>query len=188
MSNKAVPNACVTDGMDFMKKMWGGLPLPGVMSPTTDLDELDKRISDLKSVEQWLHVNISMLKASIQGLEIQRGTLATLNSFAANFGRSGLAGAAAAPASTQEDKPSAASAQASVDPANAEASKAMVANATAWWGLLQEQFNQVALAAVSSSAPKPKPAQAKTPPTKPAASAATRKKASASKKSSTGPV
>ena len=78
MSNKRIPNLSVTDGFDFVKKIWGSLPIPSVMNPTTDLDELDKRISDLKAVEQWLNVNLSMLRATIQGLEVQRGTIATI--------------------------------------------------------------------------------------------------------------
>ena len=71
----------VTDGFDFLNKIWSSLPIPSVMSPTTDLDELDKRISDLKAVEQWLNVNLGMLRATIQGLELQRGAIATLKSF-----------------------------------------------------------------------------------------------------------
>ena len=86
MSNKRIPNLSVTDGFDFVKKIWGSLPIPSVMNPTTDLDELDKRISDLKAVEQWLNVNLSMLRATIQGLEVQRGTIATIKSFSSNIG------------------------------------------------------------------------------------------------------
>ena len=89
MSNKRIPNLSVTDGFDFVKKIWGSLPIPSVMNPTTDLDELDKRISDLKAVEQWLNVNLSMLRATIQGLEVQRGTIATIKSFSSNLGLGG---------------------------------------------------------------------------------------------------
>jgi hypothetical protein len=92
MSNKRIPNLSVTDGFDFVKKIWGSLPIPSVMNPTTDLDELDKRISDLKAVEQWLNVNLSMLRATIQGLEVQRGTIATIKSFSSNIGLGGERG------------------------------------------------------------------------------------------------
>jgi hypothetical protein len=43
-----------------------------------DLEDLDKRISDLKAVDQWLSLNLQLLKSTIQGMEIQRGTLAQL--------------------------------------------------------------------------------------------------------------
>lgn len=67
------------DPLEFLKSMWGklGFPLPGVVTPTVDLDELDKRVADLKAVEGWLKMNLGMLQMSIQGLEMQRATLAT---------------------------------------------------------------------------------------------------------------
>jgi hypothetical protein len=67
-------------GMDFMKNLWGKLPsaVPGFVLPTLDIEELDKRIEDLRSVESWLTLNANMLKATIQGLEVQRNTLAAL--------------------------------------------------------------------------------------------------------------
>jgi hypothetical protein len=51
--------------------------------PTLDIEELDKRIQDLKSVENWLQLNMSVLRSTIQGLEVQRATLAALKSFSA---------------------------------------------------------------------------------------------------------
>ena len=49
--------------------------------PTLDIEELDKRIQDLKSVENWLQLNMNVLRSTIQGLEVQRATLAALKSF-----------------------------------------------------------------------------------------------------------
>jgi hypothetical protein len=68
------------DPMEFLKGFWGnmGFPLPGMVTPTVDTDELGKRIADLKAVEVWLKSNLSMLQMTIQGLEMQRATLATL--------------------------------------------------------------------------------------------------------------
>ena len=65
------------DPLDFMKGMWGnmGFSLPGMVTPTFDVDELEKRIADLKAVEGWLRMNLSMLQMTIQGLEMQRTTL-----------------------------------------------------------------------------------------------------------------
>ncbi|MDP3188229.1 PhaM family polyhydroxyalkanoate granule multifunctional regulatory protein [Limnobacter sp.] len=175
MSNKRIPNLSVTDGFDFVKKIWGSLPIPSVMNPTTDLDELDKRISDLKAVEQWLNVNLSMLRATIQGLEVQRGTIATIKSFSSNLGLGGdrpsdvnlavneelirnAMQAAVAPPPVPRVEPVAPKtpdpepqSSAESEAAAQESSKAIVSNATAWWGLLQDQFNKVATAAISGS-------------------------------------
>lgn len=67
------------DPLEFLKSLWGkvGVPLPGIVTPTLDVTELDKRITDLKAVEGWLKMNLNMLQMSIQGLEVQRATLAT---------------------------------------------------------------------------------------------------------------
>lgn len=70
------------DPMAFMKNLWGnmaGFSLPGMVAPTLDIEDLDKRISDLKTVEGWLRMNLSMLQMTIQGLEMQRTTLAAVN-------------------------------------------------------------------------------------------------------------
>lgn len=69
-----------TDPMEFLKSLWGntGMPLPGLVTPTLDTDELEKRITDLKAVEGWLKSNLSMLQMTIQGLEMQRATLSAL--------------------------------------------------------------------------------------------------------------
>lgn len=66
------------DPLEFLKSMWGGMgfSLPGMVTPTLDVDELDKHITDLKTVEGWLKMNLNMLQMSIQGMEMQRATLA----------------------------------------------------------------------------------------------------------------
>jgi hypothetical protein len=66
--------------LDFLKSMWGnmGFPLPGMVAPTVDTNELERRIADLKAVEGWLRTNLSMLQMTIQGLEMQKNTLATM--------------------------------------------------------------------------------------------------------------
>lgn len=46
-----------------------------------DPQVIDKRIEDLKTVEQWLSFNLNLVKSTIQGLEIQKGTLAAIQSF-----------------------------------------------------------------------------------------------------------
>lgn len=73
-------NTTPNDPLEFLKGMWGnmGFSLPGMVTPTLDTDELGKRIADLKAVEGWLKSNLSLLQMTIQGLEMQRITLQTL--------------------------------------------------------------------------------------------------------------
>lgn len=68
------------DPMEFLKSLWGntGMPLPGLVTPTLDTNELEKRIADLKAVEGWLKTNLGMLQMTIQGLEMQRATLSAM--------------------------------------------------------------------------------------------------------------
>ncbi len=74
-------------GMDAVKNFWGSLPggtaLPGFLVPTVDVEELDKRISDLRAAESWLEVNLNMLRATIQGLQVQRHTISAIQSLSA---------------------------------------------------------------------------------------------------------
>jgi hypothetical protein len=67
----------VNSPLDFMRSLWGnlGVSVPGMVTPTFDIDELEKRIGDLKAVEGWLRMNLSMLQMTIQGLEMQKATL-----------------------------------------------------------------------------------------------------------------
>jgi hypothetical protein len=53
----------------------------GAAFPGLDIDELEKRIKDLKSVENWLNLNLNILKSTIQGLEVQHATMMALKSF-----------------------------------------------------------------------------------------------------------
>jgi len=86
------------DPMEFLRSVWGQMPfpVPGFVTPTLDVGELDKRIADLKAVEGWLRMNMGMLQTSIQGLEVQRATLATMQAMAAHAGGTAPAPAAAA--------------------------------------------------------------------------------------------
>ncbi len=56
------------------------------VAPTLNVEELDKRISELKSVQFWLDQNATALKATIQALEVQKMTLATLKGMNFNMG------------------------------------------------------------------------------------------------------
>jgi hypothetical protein len=78
-----------TNSFEFLRKLWAsgsGMPsglMPGLgsMAPPMNLDDIDKRIHDLKAVESWLQLNTNLLRTTIQGLEVQRATLVALQTF-----------------------------------------------------------------------------------------------------------
>ena len=80
----------VLASMEMMRQAWEGLagaagagaPGSASMKPMMSVEELDKRIADLRAIENWLRMNLSMLTSTIQGMEVQRATIATLQSFA----------------------------------------------------------------------------------------------------------
>ena len=62
--------------------------VPGMASwvaPTLSVEELDKRIQELKAVQFWLDQNATALKATIQAMEVQKMTLSTLQSMNVNM-------------------------------------------------------------------------------------------------------
>ena len=65
------------DPFEMFRRLWGplGVPVPGMTMPTLDPAEIEKRINELKSVEGWLAMNLNMLRAAIQGLEMQKSGL-----------------------------------------------------------------------------------------------------------------
>lgn len=73
--------------MEMMRQAWAGLTGPGglasslPMAPPMNLEDLDRRIAELRSVENWLRMNLSMLSGTIQGMEVQRSTITTLRAF-----------------------------------------------------------------------------------------------------------
>ncbi len=104
-------------GFDFLKNLAGGgagaaSAMPGLsglsnwIAPTLSVEEVDKRIQELKAVQFWLDQNVNALKATVQALEVQKMTLSTLKGMnvrmedlANSFTRSaGAASAGAAPA------------------------------------------------------------------------------------------
>ena len=89
------------DPLEFMRNMWGkmGFSLPGMVTPTLDVDELDKRIADMKAVENWLKMNLNSLQMATQALEMQRATIATMQAM------SKIASEGGAPAEGQTAQP-----------------------------------------------------------------------------------
>ena len=68
------------DPFEMFRRLWGplGVPVPGLTMPTLDPKEIEKRITELKSVETWLAMNLNMLRAAIQGLEMQKTGLSAM--------------------------------------------------------------------------------------------------------------
>lgn len=58
-----------------------GLTMPGMVTPSFNVEAIEKKINELKSVENWMQVNLNVLKMTIQGLEVQKATLSALNNF-----------------------------------------------------------------------------------------------------------
>ena len=71
-------------GFDFLQKLatgGGASSASGLahwVAPTVNVEELEQRITELKAVQFWLEQNLLALKATIQALEVQKMTLATL--------------------------------------------------------------------------------------------------------------
>lgn len=65
------------DPMEFFRKMWNPMsfPLPGIFQPTMDAEEVDRKIIELRAVENWLKMNLTFLQMTIQTLEMQKSAL-----------------------------------------------------------------------------------------------------------------
>ena len=80
-------------GFDFLQNLAQGArqvqagprPLTGWVAPTLSVEEIDKRISELKTVQYWLEQNTHAVKATVQALEVQKMTLATLRTMNVNM-------------------------------------------------------------------------------------------------------
>lgn len=168
-------------GFDFLKNLTPGASgtaaAPGWVAPTLDPEELDKRIQELKTVQFWLEQNAKAVGATIQALEVQRMTLATLkgmnmsfNDLAESLKVKPMADAAEDDAptkaspfqfSTAFDQPAA-----KTKPARKPAAKKKFAgtskSATSqhspavdpshWWGALTDQFQHIAHKAMTDMA------------------------------------
>ena len=177
-------------GFDFLQNLakgaTGGLPqmppLSSWVAPTINVEELEKRINELKTVQFWLEQNSRALSATIQALEVQKMTLSTLQGMNVSMGdlanafqlkgMDTLASAAQAMApSTSRPAPAApapstftsapASAAASATSAQGDTPNKTSAPAGAeaglidpmqWWGALTHQFQQIASNAMKDAA------------------------------------
>jgi hypothetical protein len=157
-------------GFDFLQGLVknAGAAMPGMgqwIAPTLDPEELDKRISELRTVQFWLEQNARMLAASIQALEVQRMTLTTLKTM--NVSMSDLTESlkirvpepapapAAAPPPSMFSAPPAPAAPAEPPPPPAAAELPTVPpgviDPMQWWGALTQQFSQLAASAMNDT-------------------------------------
>jgi hypothetical protein len=69
------------DMLEFMQKMWNpmGFPLPGMVAPTISVDEIERKLNELRTVENWLKMNLAFLQMTIKTLEMQKSALETLS-------------------------------------------------------------------------------------------------------------
>lgn len=167
--------------------------IPGMgnwVAPTLSVEEIDKRIQELKAVQFWLEQNGTALKATIQALEVQKMTLTTLQGM--NVSMADLAKAftikpldpsaapepawppkpAPSPSPAAQSEQAAAAPSAGAQPDAAPTAGALPGNSPtagalpsvdpmAWWGALTQQFQNIAGAAMKDVAAETLKAQAK---------------------------
>ncbi len=174
-------------GFDFLQGLAKGasssipqMPnLANWVSPSLNVEELDKRIDELKAVHFWLDQNSKALGATIQALEVQKMTLATLKGMNFNLGdvanafklkaadsvASGMKSVgdrAASTAKTISDVASDVASSVSGKPKASNTSKSATAGKPAsgiaglvdpmqLWGSLTQQFQQIAASAMKDA-------------------------------------
>ena len=166
-------------GFDFLQNLTKGAAgnapqMPSLSSwiaPTISVEDVEKRIKELKSVQFWLEQNSRALTATIQALEVQKMTLSTLegmnvsmkdvaNAFKLNTSDSvmgsmqkmseSFVGAAQSMASTAKPAPVAdtPTPPPAVPPEVVPSSEAKAPTSTVdpmqWWSALTQQFKQIA--------------------------------------------
>ena len=160
-------------GFDFLQNLAKGasetIPqMPNLgnwIAPTLNVEELDKRIQELKAVHFWLDQNSKALGATVQALEVQKMTLATLKNMNFNIGDmanafklkaadsvySGLHRATVTAASTAKTSSQAAAEAEDVAEATNPAAAGLV-DPLQLWGALTQQFQQIAADAMKDVA------------------------------------
>ncbi|GAA0760105.1 hypothetical protein LRH25_00770 [Ideonella azotifigens] len=164
---KMVPGFEFLQGM--VKNAGAAMPAMGQwVAPTLNLEELEKRINELRTVQFWLEQNARLLGTTIQALEVQRMTLSTLKTM--NVSMSDLRESmmlkpqAAAPsrapsafasafASPPPPPPPAAAAPAPEPAAAAqvEGPPPGVVDPMQWWSALTKQFGELAASAIAET-------------------------------------
>lgn len=168
-------------GFDFLQNLAKGASsgvsaMPGLTSwvaPTVSVEELEKRIGELKSVQFWLEQNTRALAATVQALEVQKMTLATLENmnvamgdmagafgtkmadvtggaqkFAETFATPKAKAEPAAPAHESAQSQAAAEGGGAGGAAAFMPGAAGLADPVQWWTSLTNQFQQIAASAM----------------------------------------
>jgi hypothetical protein len=162
-------------GFDFLQNLAKGasttIPqMPNLgnwVAPTLNVEELDKRIEELKNVHFWLEQNSRALGATIQALEVQKMTLATLKGMNFNIGDmanalklkaadsvfSGVQKATEKAAATAKTISEAATGKSDDSAAKTTGSTPMV-DPLQLWGSLTQQFQNIAASALKEATSK----------------------------------
>jgi hypothetical protein len=143
-----------------------GMPnMASWVAPTLNIEELDKRIQELKTVQFWLEQNTNALKATIQALEVQKMTLSTLQGMNVNMAEMAKAFTAKMPdlqpdpqpdpqPDLQPDPQPDPQPKAKAAEPQQDAAKGPAVDPMQWWGSLTQQFQNIAAAAVKDVAAK----------------------------------
>ncbi len=145
-------------GFDFLQNLAKGASqtvpqMPNLgnwIAPTLNVEELDKRISELKTVHFWLEQNSKALGATVQALEVQKMTLATLKGMNVNIGdmANAFTPKPVAPASsTVPPAPENAASTAK----HATTAAAGLVDPMQLWGALTQQFQHIAAGAMKDA-------------------------------------
>jgi hypothetical protein len=130
------------------------------VAPTLSVEELDKRIQELKTVQFWLDQNAKALQATVTALEVQKMTLATLKGM--NFNMGDVANAfklkatetMAGAVNTALGKPAATRTAAKKKAGAAAKPAGGLIDPMQWWGSLTQQFGQIASDAMKDAGKK----------------------------------
>jgi len=148
-------------GFDFMRQFATAdatkniVPnLASWVTPTVSIEDIDKRITDLKAVLFWLEQNAHVLRATVQALEVQKMTLTALRNM--NLNLADVAKAFTTPVQTAEPAAPETGA-AEQDPAEP---KAAPVDPLQWWGALTQQFQNIAATLGDAVQAAPPPASA----------------------------
>jgi hypothetical protein len=152
-------------GFDFLQNLAKGaaqnipqLPNPANwVAPTLNVEELEKRISELKAVQFWLDQNAMALKATVQALEVQKMTLATLKGM--NFNMGDVANALKLKASEtmaetvmgNVSKVTGGAVGGKKKTAGKSAAASGLPDPMQWWGSLTKQFTDIAAGAMKDA-------------------------------------
>ncbi len=143
-------------GFEFLKDLAKNATsiVPGMgqwVAPTLSVEELDKRIQELKTVQFWLDQNTRALATTIQAMEVQRMSLATLEAMNVNF--ADVAEAMKIKTPTPEAEPPAQAApHAQAEEASKDCAASPAIDPAQWWGALTEQFSTIAEGAMKGMA------------------------------------